>query len=379
MNSKQRVNATLDGIEPDRVPVATFAIDFDTVEKILGHETYLRAKAKSKIAVWEGRQDELEDSYVKDHIELHEKLDLDMVSFPQATWQVAPFDGPPPRRVDENTWEDKYGRVYKYSDITADITCVSNPVQEARTLHPEDYEKEPALPTVDKRSWKILDIVIQHFKDEKFIIGPCGGELWIDNLFLGFERGLMELIQNPERVKKALSWIVRQQNLADEVMVHPDSDGVLWGSDYGFKTGPFISPQMFREFFFETNKDRVDNLHDKYGKKVFKHCCGNLNALMDMFVNIGYDVYQSIQPTAGMDICKIKKQYGDRITLWGGVAVEHLISGTADEVRQDVRRAMECAKPSGRFILGSSHSIAVGSNYDNFMAMLDEYHKLCKY
>ena len=36
---------------------------------------------------------------------------------------------------------------------------------------------------------------------------------------------------------------------------------------------------------------------------------------------------------------------------------------------------MQCAKPGGRFILGSSHSIAVGSNYDNFLAMLDEYEK----
>jgi hypothetical protein len=40
---------------------------------------------------------------------------------------------------------------------------------------------------------------------------------------------------------------------------------------------------------------------------------------------------------------------------------------------------MACAKPGGRFILGASHSIAVGTKYDNFMAMLDEYTKLCQY
>ena len=49
MNSKERVLATLDGKIPDRVPIGEFAIDFDTVEKIIGHETYLRAKAKSQI------------------------------------------------------------------------------------------------------------------------------------------------------------------------------------------------------------------------------------------------------------------------------------------------------------------------------------------
>ena len=94
---------------------------------------------------------------------------------------------------------------------------------------------------------------------------------------------------------------------------------------------------------------------------------------------IGYDAYQSIQGTASMDIAEVKARYGDRITLWGGVALERLQSGTPEEVRADVRRAMECAKPGGRFILGSSHSIAVGTKYDNFMAMLDEYHKLADY
>ena len=88
---------------------------------------------------------------------------------------------------------------------------------------------------------------------------------------------------------------------------------------------------------------------------------------------------KSFQPTAGMNICGIKKSHGDKITLWGGVAVEHIISGTAEQVRQDVRRAMACAKPGGHFILGTSHSVAVGSNYDNYMAMPDEYYRLCDY
>ncbi len=67
------------------------------------------------------------------------------------------------------------------------------------------------------------------------------------------------------------------------------------------------------------------------------------------------------------------------MTLWGGVAVENLVGGTAEAARADVRRAMACAKRDGRFILGSSHSVAVGTKYDHYMAMLDEYHRLCEY
>ena len=88
MNSKERVLAALEGRVPDQVPIGEFAVDFDTVETIIGHETYLRAKAKSQIAFWEGRHDEVAESYLEDHIELHQKLALDIVTFPMMTWEI---------------------------------------------------------------------------------------------------------------------------------------------------------------------------------------------------------------------------------------------------------------------------------------------------
>jgi uroporphyrinogen-III decarboxylase len=379
MTSKERVYAALEGRIPDKVPYAEFAVDFDTVERILGRETYLRAKAESQIAFWEGRDDEVAQSWLEDHIELHKKLGLDIVTFPMATWEMpAPAEDPPPRRIDANTWEDRRGRIYKLSDATRDITCVHDPVRDARVFTAAEFEKEPEPPRRDERSWKILDAVIQEFKAEKFICGPSGGSVGIV-LLGGMERGLLELAANPDAVRAATAHLVRQQNLADAAFIHPDSDAVMWAEDLGYKTGPLIGPAMFRDFFLDANKERVRNVKGKFGKKILKHCCGNINMLMDFFVDIGFDAYQSIQPTAGMDICRLKKDYGDRIALWGGVAVEHLVGGTPEDVRADVRRAMACAKPGGRFILGASHSIAVGTKYDNFKAMLDEYAKLCQY
>ncbi|MFC1735070.1 uroporphyrinogen decarboxylase family protein [Candidatus Hydrogenedentota bacterium] len=379
MNSKERVSAVLEGRMPDRVPIGEFAIDFDTVEKIIGHETYFRAKAKSQIAFWEGRHDEVAESYLKDHIELHEKLDFDIVTFPWATWNIPdPTDEPAPRKVDENTWEDRYGRVYKYSENTQDITCVKDPVMEATVFAPEDFQDEPVQLVINDSSRKIIDSVIERFKDEKYICSPHGGEIGI--VFLGgMTRGCMEIIINPDAVRAATEFKVRQQNLHDEVSIHPDSDAIIWGIDFAHNGGTFVSPDMFKEFFLDANKARIRNVREKFGKRVLKHCCGNVSAILDLFLDIGYDAYQSIQPTAGMDICEVKRTHGDKITLWGGVAVENIISGTAEDVRKDVQRAMKCAKPDGRFILGTSHSVAVGSKYDNFMAMLDEHHKLCDY
>jgi uroporphyrinogen-III decarboxylase len=379
VTSKERVYAALEGRIPDRVPYAEFAVDFDTVERLLGHETYLRAKARSQIAFWEGRHDEVAQSWLEDHIALHRKLPLDVVTFPMATWELPPPDAPPPpRRIDAGTWQDREGRIYKLSTATQDITCVHDPVRDAKVFTAAEFEKGPEPPRRDERSWKILDAVVRELKGEKFICGPSGGSVGLV-LLGGMERGLLELAANPEAVRAATRLLVSQQNLDDEVMIHPDSDAVMWAEDLGFKTGPLIGPAMFEDLFLEANKERARSVKGRYGKKIIRHCCGNVNLLMDSFIEIGFDAYQSIQPTAGMDICRLKKEYGDRITLWGGVAVEHLVGGTPAEVRADVRRAMACAKPGGRFILGASHSVAVGTKYDNYMAMLDEHAKLCQY
>jgi len=390
MNSNQRVTKVFSGEIPDRVPIGEFAIDFDTVEKIIGRPTYLRAKAKSKIAFWENRHEEVIESYIKDHIELHEKLGFDIINFPMATWAIPlPSDDPPPRKIDDNTWEDRAGRVFKYSEITQDVVCLKNPLAE-QTLYTMDHEvlaqiddvesedlpAEP--PGLDPRSWDILDAVISHFSGKKFIVGPSGGEIGIV-LQGDMQQGLMALITRRDFIEKATRYLVKKQNLLDRKMIHPDSDAIIWGADFAFNSGGFISPDMFRDMFFEANKARVDNVKREHGKYVVKHCCGNVNQFLDLFIELGYDCYQSIQQSGGMDLTDVKRRIGQSMVLWGGVPVELIIGGTTDDVRREVRAAMASAKDGGRFILGTTHTIAVGSNYDNFMAMVDEYRSCCDY
>jgi hypothetical protein len=390
MNSNQRVAKVFAGEVPDRVPIGEFAIDFDTIEKIIGRPTYLRAKAKSKVAFWENRHDEVIESYTKDHIELHEKLGFDIINFPMATWAIpAPTDVPPPKKLNANTWEDREGRVFKYSEITYDVVCVKDPIAE-KTLYTMDHEvlaevedvdrmllpDEPA--GIDPRSWEILDTVIEYFAGRKFIIGPSGGEIGIV-LQGGMEQGMMALITKRDFIESATKYLLEKQNRLDRKMIHPKSDAIIWGADFAFNSGGFISPQMFRDLFFAANKARVDNVKEQHGKYVVKHCCGNVNQFLDLFVELGYDCYQSIQQSAGMDLGDVKERIGDKMVLWGGVPVELIIGGTMDEVRREVRTAMDKAKDNGRFIMGTTHTIAVGSNYDNFMAMVDEYHQCCDY
>jgi len=122
----------------------------------------------------------------------------------------------------------------------------------------------------------------------------------------------------------------------------------------------------------------VQAAHDA-GLLFVQHACGNNQRILDGFLQAGIDDYQSIQASAGMDLAQVKERAGGRMAVWGGVPVEHLVDGTPDQVRRDVRDAVARAKPGGAFVMGSTHSIAIGTKYDCFMAMLDEFEKLRDY
>ena len=59
------------------------------------------------------------------------------------------------------------------------------------------------------------------------------------------------------------------------------------------------------------------------------------------------------------------------MVLWGGVDVKHIISADKDAVKVDIDALLRLHETNGGLIAGSSHSIAVGSDYDTYMYMMD--------
>ncbi|MDD8014049.1 MAG: uroporphyrinogen decarboxylase family protein [Acidobacteriota bacterium] len=384
MNSKERVRAVLAGVIPDRVPFGEFAVDFDTVEKVIGHETYYRAKARSQIAFWEGRRDEVVQSWKEDGIAFFKKMDcFDIINIGAMASSLAPprgFSPEKPARIDAETWRFKDGRVYKYSSVTADLTLVADPNVGRRPRRPAEFDREPEIRPPDPSEFEVVDAFIAAFGGSRYLAGPSGGEVGMHLLEGGesgeaFAHGLMQYILNPETVKAAIHHEVEKNNRLDRFYIRKGQDAVIWGQDFASSQGPFISPALFREFVLPGIKRRVGNIHSEFGLPVLKHACGNNRLLLDMFVEAGYDAYQSIQKSAGMDLAAVKRDYGRSLVCWGGLPVELLVSGTAGDVRKEVADAMESCKPGGRYIFGSTHSIAVGSRYDNVMAMIDEFEK----
>jgi len=333
MNSNQRVKKVMNGEIPDEVPWGEFAIDFDTIEKILGHETYLRAKARSKVGLWEGRRDEVAQSWKEDLIALHRKLDfIDIINFSGECMGLLPpknYEPSKPRKVNENTWEFNDGRIYKYSDLTGDVTLVYDPrpAEEVFYIHTEQDTIEDNIEPPDPSIFEVIDAVIEEFNGERYIMGPGGEEL--EACFIidrgKYEQGLIEIALNPERFAKEAFYSVQNAGLKNKYYIRPGMDAIMMSADYAGTDAPFMSPDAFRKLFLPNMKERIKQIHDR-NMPVIKHACGNNTQLLDMFIEAGIDCYESIQKTAGMDLKWLKPKYGKDIVLWGGVSLENLLS-----------------------------------------------------
>jgi len=375
MTGKERVRNAVNLKPTDRVPLGFYVVDYDTIERVIGRKTYVRNKVETQIAFWEGRRDEVVESYQRDTVEFSQKVDVvDLITFKEAP-RVPPkdYDPDPPRRVNEDTWEHRDGRVWKISELSNQIVCVEDPGARDAEYTMEMFEDPPAAEPPDPSVFEACDYIVEHLGGDRYIAGLSGGLTALVTLG-GMERGLMEYLLRPELVRAATRHSVQAQNAADAWAIRPGQDGVLLEQDMGSTKGPMISPEMFREFCFPAMRERVQRLRGR-SQQVILHNCGNNRPLMEMFVEAGVQCYQSLQSIPDMEIGSLKAEFGGRLCLWGGIALEHLIQGTPQDVRRNVRESLARGAPGGGFILGPSHSIAKGTRYDNFMALLDEFDK----
>lgn len=374
MTGKERVRAAIARQPVDMVPLGFYAVDCDTVEKVIGRKTFVRNKIAQHLAFAEGRRDEVADSLKKDSLEFYRKVDCADLILPKEAALLPPKDYEPDKlaKIEENRWRDKHGRIWQAVPEENDIMCVHDP-EAKREFTLADFGKPVEQNLPDDSVFEALDFLIQHLGEDRYISG-------ISNMaglaMLGdFDSAMMRYALEPELIHASNRHTVENLRVTMKHYFRTGCAGMHFGQDMAGTNGPFISPDMFRELCLPYMKDSI-SIIKPYADQVTFHCCGMSIPLMDMFIEAGIDCYQSMQTTAGMEIGKLKKMFGNRVAFWGGISMEILITGSQDDVRRNVREAMERGAPGGGFILGPSHSIAYGTKYENFMALLDEYTSL---
>jgi len=200
------------------------------------------------------------------------------------------------------------------------------------------------------------------------IIAVSGKIFTLTWMLMGFQNFSLKLILDPQLVSDVFKRVAEIQFSALEQMLSKDCVGAVWVvDDLAFGSGPMISPEAFREHVFYWYGKMARRCHE-LDRLFIMHSDGDVTSLMPDIIETGIDVLQPIDPTC-MDIVKMKREYGDRITLVGNVPNELLRSGSVQEVETYTRRLLREAAPGGGFCVGSGNSVPDWAKFENYMAM----------
>jgi hypothetical protein len=148
----------------------------------------------------------------------------------------------------------------------------------------------------------------------------------------------------------------------------------ITGTDFGTQTGPFISPKAYRDLYMPFHKRVNDWVHTHTTWKTFIHSCGSVRALIPDFIAAGFDILNPVQCSAAhMAPADLKREFGALITFWGGsVDTQRTLPfGTPAEVRQEVGERLRIFGPGGGFVFNPIHNVQAQTPVENVLAMFE--------
>lgn len=374
MTPRERVLAVLAHERPDRVPIF---IGADLTTGILKH-AYLNLKAYLGLAPKVERYlydwPELGAPLIEDVVLEHLHSDVRGVHdrFPAATYhhnRTRPPGTP--------YWDD-WG--VGQTEIAPDFYYPSiHPLAQAHTL--EEITNYPCWPDMDDptRYAHIAQQAATLANENRYAIVAAP---WLIAPFeracqlQGMETFLIHLIENPDFAQALLEKIKTLclthlghflKALGDHV------DILILGDDLGAQNGPLISPRLYRRILKPIHAEIIAFAKANSPAKILFHSDGDVSAFLDDFVEIGVDILNPIQTSAGQmgNLSEIKRRYGKKLIFCGGIDTQGVLSaGTPEDVRQEVKRVIEILGEDGGYFLAAVHSITNEVPPQNILAMV---------
>ena len=169
---------------------------------------------------------------------------------------------------------------------------------------------------------------------------------------------MIDLIENEGFVNELLDKLMRYHFRVGRKLIELGVDVIYIGDDAGSQRGMLISPELWRKYL----KPRYDHLFREWRKIrsdiiIAFHSDGHIEPVIPDFVEIGLDVLNPVQPGC-MNDGRLKREFGDKLTFWGGINVQKTIPfGTPEDLVAEVRDRISVFGDNGGFIISSSHNV----------------------
>ena len=213
---------------------------------------------------------------------------------------------------------------------------------------------------------------------ESILIGSIVGRTtWSIEHMEDWMQFSVDLKEHPDRIHEEAERRTQRAIAVFDRLIDVGADFIHVVNDVAFNDGPFIAPRYFGEFVTPYLARQVRHIKDR-GVLAFVHTDGDIMPILDDYLSLGADCFQSVDPMAGMDIAEVKRRCQGKMALMGNVQCSLLQDGPKEAIRESAEYCLEHASPGGGYIFGTSNTIFPGMPLENYEYMLQVYREFCE-
>jgi uroporphyrinogen decarboxylase len=367
LSSRQRVLSALNHEEPDRVPLFIGTSGATTVLGP-GYE-----KLKAHLGVHEGPtrwfSKPLQYAWMDEEVLLRLGSDGRPIA-------PGPAESTLSKEISADCLIDDWGVTWRRAPGSLYFEVTDAPLRKATI---DDIERYPWPNLIPPGRFRGLAERAKAIQDAGYATVLLGGVTLFEQacLMRGLDTLLMDMVADEEffeallRKLKGLA-IAYVRQLLDEA--GPYVDVFVTGDDLGMKNGPMMSPRTYRRLIKPHEAELLAAVRQNLAGKVFFHSCGNIYPLLGDLIEVGVDLLNPVQVSAGEmgDTARLKREFGDRLSFCGGIDTHRVMpSGTPDDVREEVRRRIKDLAPGGGYVAAAVHCLQPDVPPENIVAMCD--------
>jgi uroporphyrinogen decarboxylase len=249
---------------------------------------------------------------------------------------------------------------------------------EARTAgeveaHPWPRYAEQARPEKAPEELRSL----REQSDAAILLGPiCAGLFEAGGILMGHAAFFTSLAAD-EAVACALMEKVLEMKVGWLERVLPVVGGlvdvVAEFDDVAGQNGPLVSPSMYRRLVKPLHRELFSTIRRLTGAPIFLHCCGDVTAFLDDFIEMGVSIINPVQVSAAhMEPQELKRRWGKDITFWGGIDTQRIMPhGRPHDVRREVKRRIDELGVGGGYVAAAVHDLQSDVPAENIIALRD--------
>lgn len=246
---------------------------------------------------------------------------------------------------------------------------LDHPVKDRTTWREYKKRLDPSDPGRFPANWQAY-VERMNAKEEPLLLN-VGSFFGFLREWMGLEPLLFTLHDDPGLIEDMMDTLCEMEvTCISRALQDIRVDAAMFWEDMAFKSGPLISPRMFRQFMMPRYRVITDLLRSKGIDIIFVDSDGGLNQLIPLWLESGINFFWPLECAAGNDAVELRKKYGKDVILGGNIDKRALLKDKG-VIREEVLSKVPYLLETGGYFPSVDHFVPPDVPFENFVYLIN--------